>query len=144
MTDGGPAAAISAAASGARSQIRRGPAGGYRRGAWISADLTCREWSADVATRLGLTVEVGRHANLWTGWRPPGTTGDAAGILAGVAASATVLAEPSLGATPNAPVHHGGVPGPPTTAGHATPLDGEDLGPAAAEDLVLAVGDATR
>lgn len=119
MTDGNAAAADVAGAFGALAQIRPGPAGSCRRRAWSAPELTCREWSADVATRLGLTVGVDRHAQLWTGWRPAGMTGDA-------------------------PVHRDGVPGPPTTAGHAIPRHGEDLEPPAAEDLANAIGDATR
>ena len=57
--------------------IGREPAtGGYRRYAWNTADLTCREWFADAAAALGLEVVADRNHNLWAWWMPAGWTGE--------------------------------------------------------------------
>ena len=45
--------------------------GGYRRFAWTTADLECREWFADVAGQLDLAVETDRSGNLWAWWGDP-------------------------------------------------------------------------
>ena len=44
--------------------------GGYRRFAWTSADLACRDWFASQAADRGLTVEVDRNGNQWAWWLP--------------------------------------------------------------------------
>ena len=44
--------------------------GGYRRFAWTSADLACRDWFASQAADRGLTVEIDRNGNQWAWWLP--------------------------------------------------------------------------
>ncbi len=39
--------------------------GGYRRFCWGPADLTCRDWFVQEATRRLMTVETDRNGNLW-------------------------------------------------------------------------------
>lgn len=56
--------------------VGRDPAGGYRRFAWTTADLTLREWFHGEATARGMTVEVDRNGNVWAWWLPTGWTGD--------------------------------------------------------------------
>ncbi len=50
--------------------------GGYRRFAWTSADLECREWFTAAAGERGLAVEADRAKNLWAWWGDP-AAGDA-------------------------------------------------------------------
>lgn len=58
--------------------VGRDPAGGYRRFAWTTADLTLREWFTGEAGTRGMTVEEDRNGNVWAWWLPPGHTGDPA------------------------------------------------------------------
>ncbi|MEY9889701.1 N-carbamoyl-L-amino-acid hydrolase [Catenulispora sp. MAP12-49] len=46
--------------------------GGYRRFAWNTADLACREWFRSEAAARGLDVETDRNGNLWAWWGPKG------------------------------------------------------------------------
>ena len=46
--------------------------GGYRRFAWNTADLACREWFRSEAATRGLEVETDRNGNLWAWWGPKG------------------------------------------------------------------------
>jgi N-carbamoyl-L-amino-acid hydrolase len=55
--------------------------GGYRRFAWTTADLECREWFTATAQDRGLDVDADRNGNLWAWW------GDAAGDNAVVVGS---------------------------------------------------------
>lgn len=50
--------------------------GGYRRFAWTDADLDCREWFTNAATKRGLAVQPDRNHNLWAWWLPPGWSGE--------------------------------------------------------------------
>ncbi len=50
--------------------------GGYRRFAWTSADLACREWFSSQAADRELTVETDRNGNQWAWWLPDDGTGD--------------------------------------------------------------------
>lgn len=50
--------------------------GGYRRFAWTTAELACRDWFAATAQDRGLEVETDRNGNLWAWWGDP-STGDA-------------------------------------------------------------------
>jgi N-carbamoyl-L-amino-acid hydrolase len=56
--------------------VGRDPAGGYRRFAWSTADLTLREWFTGEAAARGMSVEEDRNGNVWAWWLPPGHTGD--------------------------------------------------------------------
>jgi beta-ureidopropionase / N-carbamoyl-L-amino-acid hydrolase len=42
--------------------------GGYRRFAWTSADLECREWFTAAGTERGSAVETDPNGNLWAWW----------------------------------------------------------------------------
>lgn len=46
--------------------------GGYRRFAYGTAELECREWFTAAAHQRGLDVEVDRNGNLWAWWIPEG------------------------------------------------------------------------
>ncbi|WP_344667444.1 allantoate amidohydrolase [Catenulispora yoronensis] len=46
--------------------------GGYRRFAWNTADLACREWFRTEAAARGLDMETDRNGNLWAWWGPKG------------------------------------------------------------------------
>ena len=46
--------------------------GGYRRFAWNTADLACREWFRSEAAARGLEMETDRNGNLWAWWGPKG------------------------------------------------------------------------
>ena len=46
--------------------------GGYRRFAWNTADLACREWFRSEAATRGLEMETDRNGNLWAWWGPKG------------------------------------------------------------------------
>lgn len=61
--------------------VGRDPAGGYRRFAWSTADLTLREWFTDEADRRGMTVEEDRNGNVWAWWMPRGWVGDPVGAF---------------------------------------------------------------
>jgi N-carbamoyl-L-amino-acid hydrolase len=50
--------------------------GGYRRLAWASAELECREWFTGQALDRGLAAETDRNGNLWAWWGDP-AAGDA-------------------------------------------------------------------
>lgn len=53
--------------------IGRDPAtGGYRRFAYQTSELQCREWFASAAAERGLEVHPDRNGNLWAWWMPPG------------------------------------------------------------------------
>ena len=51
---------------------RNSDTGGYRRFAWNTADLACREWFRSEAAARGLDVETDRNGNLWAWWGPKG------------------------------------------------------------------------
>ena len=61
--------------------VGRDPAGGYRRFAWSTADLTLREWFTGEAGRRGMTVEEDRNGNVWAWWMPTGWVGDPVGAF---------------------------------------------------------------
>lgn len=61
--------------------VGRDPAGGYRRFAWTTADLTLREWFTGEADRRGMTVEEDRNGNVWAWWMPAGWIGDPVGAF---------------------------------------------------------------
>jgi N-carbamoyl-L-amino-acid hydrolase len=46
--------------------------GGYRRYAFDTAELECREWFVATAQARGLDVETDRNTNLWAWWVPVG------------------------------------------------------------------------
>ena len=46
--------------------------GGYRRFAFDTAELDCREWFVATAEARGLDVETDRNTNLWAWWVPDG------------------------------------------------------------------------
>jgi N-carbamoyl-L-amino-acid hydrolase len=50
--------------------------GGYRRFAWTTAELTCREWFTGAAAARGMSVERDRNGNLWA-WLGDGLSGAA-------------------------------------------------------------------
>ncbi|MBA3742076.1 allantoate amidohydrolase [Sporichthya sp.] len=50
--------------------------GGYRRFAWSTAELTCREWFAGQAAARGMGLERDRNGNLWA-WLGDGLPGTA-------------------------------------------------------------------
>ena len=57
--------------------------GGYRRYAYDTAELECREWFVSTATARGLDVEVDRNGNLWAWWIPSGVKADAPALVIG-------------------------------------------------------------
>ena len=57
--------------------------GGYRRYAYDTAELECREWFVSTATARGLDVEVDRNGNLWAWWIPSGVNADAPALVIG-------------------------------------------------------------
>ena len=57
--------------------------GGYRRYAYDTAELECREWFTSTATARGLDVEVDRNGNLWAWWIPSGVNADAPALVIG-------------------------------------------------------------
>lgn len=57
--------------------------GGYRRYAYDTAELECREWFVSTAAARGLDVEVDRNGNLWAWWMPSGARADAPAIVIG-------------------------------------------------------------
>ena len=57
--------------------------GGYRRFAYDTAELECREWFVSTATARGLDVEVDRNGNLWAWWIPSGVNADAPALVIG-------------------------------------------------------------
>jgi N-carbamoyl-L-amino-acid hydrolase len=52
--------------------VGRLPRGGYRRFAWTSADMACREWFRAEAHTRGMDVETDRNGNLWAWLGGPG------------------------------------------------------------------------
>ncbi len=46
--------------------------GGYRRGAWTPAELSCREWFVAAAQGRGMDLRPDRNGNLWAWWGAPG------------------------------------------------------------------------
>lgn len=93
--------------------------GGYRRYAWGTADLECREWFLDAAAHRGLDVESDGNGNLWAWWGDP-SDGDAVvvgshldsvpdggafdGPLGVVSAFAAIDAARERGLTPSRPI----------------------------------------
>jgi beta-ureidopropionase / N-carbamoyl-L-amino-acid hydrolase len=61
--------------------VGRDPAGGYRRFAWSTADLTLREWFTGEASARGMSVEEDRNGNVWAWWLPAGWIGDPVGAF---------------------------------------------------------------
>jgi N-carbamoyl-L-amino-acid hydrolase len=51
---------------------RHAATGGYRRFAFDTAELECREWFVATAHARGLDVETDRNSNIWAWWVPPG------------------------------------------------------------------------
>jgi N-carbamoyl-L-amino-acid hydrolase len=60
---------------------RDGRTGGYRRYAWTTSDLACREWFAGEAARRGLDLVVDRNGNQWAWWGDPDADGP--GVVTG-------------------------------------------------------------
>ncbi len=56
---------------------------GYRRFAFDSAELDCREWFVATARARGLDVETDRNTNLWAWWVPPGVDPTAPALVLG-------------------------------------------------------------
>jgi N-carbamoyl-L-amino-acid hydrolase len=55
------------------AEIGRDPRrGGYSRHLWQHADRELRDWFAERAVRLGLSVEIDRNGNTWAWWGPRG------------------------------------------------------------------------
>ena len=57
--------------------------GGYRRYAYDTAELECREWFISTAQAHGLDVERDRNGNLWAWWVPAGVSAQAPAIAFG-------------------------------------------------------------
>ena len=57
--------------------------GGYRRFAFDTAELECREWFVSTAQDRGLDVETDRNTNLWAWWVPPGVDPTAPALVLG-------------------------------------------------------------
>ncbi|MDA8437114.1 MAG: allantoate amidohydrolase [Actinomycetales bacterium] len=57
--------------------------GGYRRYAFDTAELDCREWFVATARARGLEVETDRNSNLWAWWVPAGADPSAAALVLG-------------------------------------------------------------
>ena len=62
---------------------REGSSGGYRRYAFNSAELACREWFISTAEQRGLAVELDRNTNLWAWWTPAGIDPNAQALVIG-------------------------------------------------------------
>jgi beta-ureidopropionase / N-carbamoyl-L-amino-acid hydrolase len=62
---------------------RAASTGGYRRFAFESAELDCRNWFVATAEARGLDVEVDRNTNLWAWWVPPGIDAQAPALVIG-------------------------------------------------------------
>lgn len=64
--------------------IGRDPAtGGYRRFAYQTAELQCREWFASAAAERGLEVQSDRNGNLWAWWIPRGVDPKSPALVVG-------------------------------------------------------------
>ncbi len=57
--------------------------GGYRRFAFDTAELDCREWFTSTARSRGLDVETDRNTNLWAWWVPDGVDPAAPALVLG-------------------------------------------------------------
>ena len=57
--------------------------GGYRRFAYDSAELACREWFVAACEDRGLDVETDRNGNIWAWWIPPGCDASAPALVIG-------------------------------------------------------------
>ncbi len=62
---------------------RNASTGGYRRYAFDTAELDCREWFVATAQARGLDVETDRNTNLWAWWVPPGIDPSAPALVLG-------------------------------------------------------------
>jgi N-carbamoyl-L-amino-acid hydrolase len=62
---------------------RNAATGGYRRYAFDTAELDCREWFVATAQARGLDVETDRNTNLWAWWVPPGVDPSAPALVIG-------------------------------------------------------------
>jgi N-carbamoyl-L-amino-acid hydrolase len=62
---------------------RNAATGGYRRFAFETAELDCREWFVATATARGLDVETDRNSNLWAWWVPAGVDPTAPALVIG-------------------------------------------------------------
>lgn len=62
---------------------RHAGTGGYRRFAYGSEELECREWFVGAASALGLDVQRDRNGNLWAWWVPAGVDADAPALVIG-------------------------------------------------------------
>ena len=60
---------------------REASTGGYRRYAFNSAEMACREWFISTAERRGLDVELDRNTNLWAWWIGPGVDPNAKALV---------------------------------------------------------------
>lgn len=63
--------------------IGRATSGGYRRFAYDSAELACREWFTSAAGERGLVLETDRNGNLWAWWMPSGVDPNAPALVLG-------------------------------------------------------------
>lgn len=57
--------------------------GGYRRFAYASAELECREWFIGATAALGLDLQHDRNGNLWAWWIPAGVDANAKALVIG-------------------------------------------------------------
>ena len=57
--------------------------GGYRRYAYDSAELDCREWFTAAAQTRGLDLETDRNGNIWAWWVPAGVDPNAPALVIG-------------------------------------------------------------
>ncbi len=57
--------------------------GGYRRFAFDTAELDCREWFISTAEARGLDVETDRNGNLWAWWVPAGVDASRPALVIG-------------------------------------------------------------
>ena len=57
--------------------------GGYRRYAYDSAELDCREWFTAAAQTRGLDLETDRNGNIWAWWVPAGVDPNTPALVIG-------------------------------------------------------------
>jgi N-carbamoyl-L-amino-acid hydrolase len=62
---------------------REATTGGYRRYAFNSSEMACREWFISTAQQRGLDVELDRNTNLWAWWIPPSADPAAKALVIG-------------------------------------------------------------
>ena len=57
--------------------------GGYRRFAYGTEELECREWFTAAADQRGLDIEMDRNGNLWAWWIPEGVSAGEQALVIG-------------------------------------------------------------